>query len=623
MPFLMLIKLARLLFYINKLLHMTKFITLIALLYCAQTTLGQKQRNPLDSLKSCLVGAPNDSSRASIFREIGLLHVNNGNYPKAIEMFLKSKNLFQSIKNEYGIFRCDNILGITYSYMGQNQTAMRYILNAKNGINDGILYNNMGLIYYNSGFLDKSLCSYKKSLDFYRKESDTILIARLLNDIGSIYELQGNIDTAMAYYNECLKTSSDKFSLSSAYASLGDIYFKDGKNYLALEYENKSLKLAEEIGELISVRETEKMLSDIYLKIGDCKASLLHYKKYISIKDSLVNEDNIKQIVRVEETSKFEKERELAKAEQNKKDLIKQEELRHQKNQRNIFISGFIIVLFLSVFLFRAFKRNQKAKIIITRQKDIVDEQKKDILDSIIYASRIQRAILPPDNIIQEILPEHFIFFQPKDSVSGDFYFVDKRDNKIFWASCDATGHSVNGGMLSMLSMNILTEIIKEGEIVPSKILDKLNERFNKSLHKIDDTSVRDGLDITICCLNKNTMELSFSGANNPLWIVKNNIITEYKTDKMPIGQLYKKESYTNHTVKLEKDSTIYSFSDGICDLHSEENKKFMKKRFRELLITIQDKSMIEQKQVISETLNQFKGKAEQVDDMLLIGVKI
>lgn len=596
---------------------------LIIYLASISAVFAENTSRQLDSLQLLLKTAPNDSTRAGIMREIGLVYVNNGNYPKAIEIFLKSKDLFRSIKNDYGVFRCDNILGVTYCYMGDTKTALNYLLGAKMGFEDGLVYDNLGLVYYTMNDFEKSLLYYKKALDFYREKSDTTLIARKLNDVGSLYEILGKEDTAIAYYNECLKISYDKLNVSAAYASLGDIYFRHGKYHAALEFENKSLHISKEIADLISVRETEKMISDIYFKMGRCDSAFVHYRAYIFLKDSLVNEDNIRQIVRVEENSKFEKEKELAKAEQDKKDAIKKEELRHQTNQRNIFIGGFSLVLCLSVFLFLAFKRNQKAKIIITNQKILVDEQKKDILDSIIYASRIQRAILPPEGFMRDILPEHMIFFQPKDYVSGDFYLVDKIDDRIFWASCDATGHSVNGSMLHMLSMNILTEIIKEGEMVPSKILDKLNERFNKSLHKTDDTSVRDGLDITICCLNRNTLELNFAGANNPLWIIKDGVIVEHKTDKMPIGQIEKKELYTNHTVQLERGSSIYSFSDGICDLHSEDNKKFMKKRFRELLLSVQDKIMSEQKAIISETLNKFKGKAEQVDDMLLIGVRV
>lgn len=597
---------------------------LVFALLSSMVTIWAQKTAPIDSLSYLLKTSINDSSRGKILTQIGTYYMDNGNFPLAIQSLLKSKNIFENLKNEYGIFDCNNRLAITYCHTNNYKLGLEYLTQCKKQIDDGRLYDNLGYIHYNQNNTEQAKTYWEKSLDYYK--SDTLTTARLFNKLGSCYEIQGKIKIATSYYNKSLEMSesiNDRMGMVGAYASLGDIHFALNNYSTALEFENKSLKLSKELGDLLSTRETEKMLSDIYLQLGNCKASFEHFKNYISVRDSLVNEDNIKAIVKIEENHKFENIQSIEKSKQDKLDVIAQQE---KQRQRVIIYSigiGLILVMIFSIFIFSALKRNQKARMIITQQKSIVDGQKKDILDSIIYASRIQRAILPPDDFIKDTLPEHLIYFQPKDSVSGDFYFVDRKDDKIFWASCDATGHSVNGGMLSMLSMNILTEIIKEGETIPSKILDKLNERFNKSLHKKDDNSVRDGLDITICSLDKTTMELNFSGANNPLWIINNGVITEYKTDKMPIGQIDKKESYTNHTIQLKKDSVVYTFSDGICDLHSKENKKFMKKRFRELLLSVQDKSMKEQKNIISETLNKFKGQAEQVDDMLLIGIKI
>ena len=280
------------------------------------------------------------------------------------------------------------------------------------------------------------------------------------------------------------------------------------------------------------------------------------------------------------------------------------------------------LLLLFSIFIFRNYKQKQKLNISLVEKNKIIVEQNKDITDSIRYASRIQTSLLPPDNIINDILPEHLIYFSPRDLVSGDFYFVNKKDDKIFWASADCTGHGTSASLLSMLGINILSGIIKDGETIPSKILDKLNEQLNESLHKTNDDSIRDGMDITFCSFDKNTMMLCWSGANNPLWIIRNGELMEYKADKMPIGQMYKTAPYTNNEIQLQSGDCVYSFSDGLCDLHNEENKKFMKKRLRELLLSVQDKSMSEQKEIISQTLNKWRGNAIQIDDMLLMAVK-
>lgn len=605
---------------------MKQFIYIFLLLVSARCAIAENHQQRIDSLNRCLDTDLKDSVRASILREIGVSYVDLGDYPKAIEYFLNSKKIFERITNEYGIFRCQNSLGLAYCFMGDYQASLDYLTNAKTGIEDGLLYDNFGLLYFNKQDYPKSLSYFKQALEFYEAKHDTALITRLVNDVGSLYELLGKSDTAIIFYNKSLQMAEiiqDKTSFANALASLGDIFFKQQKYKQALDYEFRSLNISKEIGDLIAVRETEKILSEIYWAMNDCKSSLMHYQNYILIKDSLVNEHNIRQLVRVEEAHKFEKEKELAKAAQDKKDLLAAQ----QKNRQRIIIYsisvGLMLILLFSIILYRAFKGKQKQNIIISAQKKVVDEQNKDILDSIRYASRIQQAILPPDYLLKEILPEHFIYFEPKDIVSGDFYIVEQGNGRTFWASCDATGHGSSGALLSMLGSNILTGIIKDGTMTPSMILDKLNCKINESLHKTGDHSIRDGMDVTLCCLDRVTMTLQFSGANNPLWLIRSGEIIEYKADKMPIGQMYKEACYTNHEIKLQPNDCLYSFSDGICDLHSEQNKKFMKKRFRELLLSIQDKSMEEQKNIIYETLKEWKGEADQTDDMLIIGIKI
>lgn len=390
-----------------------------------------------------------------------------------------------------------------------------------------------------------------------------------------------------------------------------------------MKYELQSLELAKQIGYISSIKTTSKIISDIYFKLNNCAKAFEHYKQFTIAKDSMFNAETTKKITGAEKDFEYQKKEEHIKAEQDKKDILTAQEKKRQRIIIYSVSSGLFLILLLALFIFIGYKQKKKDNLEISEQKKLVDEKNKDILDSIRYASRIQQAILPPIDFVEEIFTEHFIYFEPRDIVSGDFYFADKIDDRLFWATADCTGHSVNGSMLSMLAGNILSDTIKRGEIIPSNILDKLNERFNESLHKINDNSVRDGLDITLCSLDKSTMTLNFSGANNPLWLIRNGEIIEYKTDKMPIGQIDKKESYTNYEIKLQPNDCIYSFSDGICDLHSEENKKFMKKRLRELLLSVQNNSMPEQKQIITKTLKQWKGNTEQTDDMLLMGIKI
>lgn len=567
------------------------------------------------------------SGISTSYLRLGSVYSAKGDYPKALEHFLKALKVYESTKNDNGIFLTNTSIGSIYFLQKDYSTALKYYFEGIDSkIGQGFAYGNIGMVYAEQQNHELALEYLTKALSYFNSVDDKNSTSSILGNIGAIHEGKGDYIKALKYYFEALEIKSlidDKLGMCDILGSIGDIYYKQRDYKNALHYEDKSLELSKKIGYINSMAVTEEMISHIYTELGNSSQALQHYKQYIALKDSMFNEESTKRTVRAEMDFQFQKEQELIKMEQTKKDIITAQE---KKRQRLIIYSvtgGLVLMLALALFIYRGYKHKLKANIIISKQKQIVDEKNRDILDSIRYAARIQQAILPPQNLIDEILPEHFIYFEPKDIVSGDFYFVDKINDTIFWASVDATGHSANGAMLSMLSLNILSGIVKEGEIVPSKILDKLNQRFNESLHKINDDSIRDGLDISFCSLDKENMILNYSGANNPLWIIRAGEILEYKADKMPIGQMYKSATYTNHQIQLQKGDSIYTFSDGICDLHSVENKKFLKKRLRELLLSIQDKSLKEQKVIISEALANFKGDAEQVDDMLIISIKI
>jgi serine phosphatase RsbU (regulator of sigma subunit) len=563
---------------------------------------------------------------ASSYRKAGVAYIQKCDYPKGLDYLLKS------LKNQDKLSIAENILlhnniGMIYYYRGDYSKALEYFFQVSNFNGNNPLTNeNIGMAYLGSNEFNLSLKYFNRALTSYQDNQDKNSIGRVFNSIGTIYENKGELDGALKYYLESLKIKRqiiDNQGISDAMASIGDIFYKQKKYSESIRYENQSIEIAKKIRYMISVQQTDEELSKIYSEIGDNAKALYYYRNYIGIRDSLYNEEATKRTVREEESYKYDVRQSIEKSEQDKKDLITTQE---KKRQRIIIYSisgGLFLVLLFSIILFRGYQQTKRATIIISKQKNIVDDKNKEITDSIRYASRIQQAILPPDIFVCSVMPEHLIYFTPKDIVSGDFYFIERKNDDVLWATCDATGHGASGAMLSMLGLNILSGIVKDGETIPSKILDKLNESINQSLHKTGDDSIRDGMDVSLCSLNTNTLALSYAGANNPLWIIRNGSIIEYKADKMPIGQMYKSSKYTNQEIQLQKNDCIYSFSDGICDLHSEENKKFMKKRLRDLLISIQEKSMTEQKLIISETLQKWQGNAEQVDDMLLIGIRV
>jgi serine phosphatase RsbU (regulator of sigma subunit) len=255
-------------------------------------------------------------------------------------------------------------------------------------------------------------------------------------------------------------------------------------------------------------------------------------------------------------------------------------------------------------------------------------EKNKDITDSIRYAKRIQEAILPPESLVKKYLPDSFIFAKPKDIVSGDFYLVDKKGEQVVFAAVDCTGHGVPGAFMSIVGHNILSHALSEsGTVTPSVLLDKLNKGVSEALNQAsEDTKLRDGMDIALCAVNFNTLELQFAGAYNPLFIVRGGEFIEVKGDNIAIGSYtgIQQSTYTNHRIQLQKGDIIYVFTDGYIDqFGGPDGKKFKLNQFKSMLSTLNNVSLPQQALIIEKSIEQWRGVLQQVDDILVIGVKI
>jgi serine phosphatase RsbU (regulator of sigma subunit) len=264
----------------------------------------------------------------------------------------------------------------------------------------------------------------------------------------------------------------------------------------------------------------------------------------------------------------------------------------------------------------------------INKQKEILEDRNKEILDSIKYAKRLQSAILPPAELIQKSFNDCFILFKPKDIVSGDFYWLGKADKEILVAAVDCTGHGVPGAMVSVVGANNLDRCIKEfGLKKPADVLDKLSNLVTETFETTDD-NVQDGMDISLCNINFKTNKLQYSGANNPVWIVrKTNDLTELielKPDKQPIGKYEFRKPFTNNEFELIKGDCIYLFSDGYADQFGGPNgKKFKYKTLKDLLMSVHDKNMAAQKEELDNTFESWKGMLDQIDDVCVIGIRV
>ncbi len=267
----------------------------------------------------------------------------------------------------------------------------------------------------------------------------------------------------------------------------------------------------------------------------------------------------------------------------------------------------------------------------VKNQNVQISEQNEQITASIHYASRIQEALLPPAVQIQDVINEYFVLFKPKDIVSGDFYWFKKINNNIVFAAADSTGHGVPGAFMSMLGIAFMNEIVTEefhnsDACSASTILDDLRDKVKDTLRQTgEEGQTKDGMDMALILLNTETLVMQFSGAYNPLYIVRNNKLTEVQADKMPVGVYLKdSEPFSNKKAQLQKGDILYMFSDGYYDqFGGETGRKFMKKRFRELLEEVSIKPLAEQKEILNNTLNEWQGEHEQADDILVVGIKV
>ncbi len=269
---------------------------------------------------------------------------------------------------------------------------------------------------------------------------------------------------------------------------------------------------------------------------------------------------------------------------------------------------------------------NQKEEIEIQRNK--IAGQNREIKDSILYAKRIQTAVMPDHTSIGNLLPDYFVLFRPKDIVSGDFYWITKKGNKVIIAAADCTGHGVPGGFLSMLGISLLNEIsVIDKNFKANEILNHLKAHLKSTLIKEghSEEETKDGMDIALCIIDQKNNTLQYSGANNPLYLIRNKELVEYNADKMPIGTFIgEKDSFTNIEIDLQPADIFYLFSDGFKDqLGGPQIKRLKSKNFRNLLLDGHDKPMQKQKELLEQYFDGWRGENEQTDDIMIIGIKI
>ena len=467
-----------------------------------------------------------------------------------------------------------------------------------------------------------------ESLELYEALSNEQGIAKVLNHLGDVYLETDDPDIALKKYRKALEIEheiGDKKGIVASEYSIGRIYYKKRQYIRSLEYLKKAFEMADEMDlnqERINISES---LIKTYAGLGMHEKAVEYFEFFKRERDSLFSEQSQKIITEMQ--TKYETEKKEQKIELLNNQMKLKDKINRQQRYIIYFIIGVIAVIFGFLFLvYRQNKQIKKANILLEEQNDLISQQKQEITDSIHYASRIQNAILPPETYLQKNIKEHFILFKPRDIVSGDYYWMTQKNNQTIITAADCTGHGVPGAFMSMLGVAMLNEIVNNMQTLNAAcILNELRTNIIKSLHQTGEFGgSKDGMDMTLCIINWKDSSIQFAGANNPLYMIRNNELSEIKGDKMPIGIYAKGEKpFTNHQVNMQKNDVIYMFSDGYADqFGGPAGKKFKYKTFKELLVKIHEKPMEEQKIILDETIINWQGDYKQLDDIIVMGIR-
>ena len=581
---------------------------------------------------------------AASFGNIGIINGMQADYPKALDYFLKALKIVEGLGDKNGIAKRLGNIGIVYEKQGDNPLALDYNLKAlriaeelSNLQLQASALGNIGNVYRNQGDYLKALDFDFKALKIMEGLRDKNGIAVILGNIGNIYYKQSNYPEALNFDFKALKMSeelADKNGVARHLGNIGLLYSTTGKFKESENYLKRAIAKEDSIGMFKELIIDETNLSQLYNTIGRYKEALIHYKKAIVLKDTIFSQENKKQLVRKEMNYEFDKKELAAKAEQDKKDAVTAEEKQRQKVIIYSVSGGLFLVVLLALFIFRGYKQKQKANSIITlqkaeveKQKELVEKKNREITDSINYAKRIQQAKLPKKEEIYSALPQSFVLFKPKDIVSGDFYFFHKNEPTIFIAAADCTGHGVPGAFMSMIGSEKLEDAVSQTADT-SEILKLLNKGIKTSLHQSESNeSTRDGMDIALCAIDTKNRIVKYAGANRPIWIIRKGQteVEETKATKKAIGGFTEdKQHFDTHEIKLQQGDTFYISTDGYVDqFGGEDRKKIMTKKFKEILLSFQDKTMQEQEKYLDNFVENWKAGREQVDDILVIGVRL
>jgi len=626
-----------------------------------------------------------NTTKASILNNIALAYQYEGDYEKSINIYVQSLNIYEQLNDMRTAMLIYNNIGSLYKEIGYFNKAIEYYqkkIAFSQEIGDQIEYckslNNIAGCYAEMHNNDTAITIYESAIPLFDSFDDKETKAMIYKGIADCEIEKSNYKKALKYAQKALDLrliiNNDNL-IYRTYLTIAEAFNGLKKYRMALTYYRKCEKYSQESGDVQIKLKTMFGLANSLSILGNYRESNNYLALYIALNDSIMNSNVQQQISDLEtkyQTEKKEQQILLQDAELEKNQVtiaFEKAESEKKAAQRNLFMFGFGLILILALVVFRGYRQKaQSNKIIaekneklnqliteVTTQKDEIEKQKSEIEEihnevsqSINYAKRIQSSILPETEILTNSLPDHFVLFKPRDVVSGDFYWFTKIEHQLFATVADCTGHGVPGAFMSMLGVSFLRDIVNKSNIYqPDKILNQLRKDIIRTLkQKGVSGEQKDGMDMAFIRLDFQSLQLEFSGANNPLVIIsktkpevlsENTIIKEMrlednddwglyevKPDKMPISIYEKMNDFSNHRFQLHKEDRVYMFSDGFLDqFGGPKGKKFKSKPFKRLLLEHTHLSISDQEQLLNQTIISWMEFQHQVDDISVIGIQV
>lgn len=610
----------------------------------------------------------NKEYMSSTYNDLGVIMDDLGLFEEALDYYIKSLDIDRELGNTQGVSASLINVGNLHIKQGNHQEAIIILeesLSIQEESNDSlgmaVSLNNMATAYIETNKLDTALRLSRRAIAICKEKNVLPSLANSYSNSGKAYLKKELYDSVDSYYNKALllrEKTKDMDGMVSSLIDIADLNTKQGFYKEALSYANRAYVYAEDIGFKKMISTSTKKLSKIHEKLNENQEALFFLKKHMDIENELKKNSYTKSLYKAQYQSEYEGKRfqdSIVNAQASKEREIqaKLDEEIIKKNRFYIVLSliGLLVLSAASLILVRTNRRKHEANKIIESQKYEVEKQKtrlekqheqleeshKEISDSIVYAKRLQQAILPKQSELTKVFKNCLVFFAPKDVVSGDFYWMTHKNDVTLLAVADCTGHGVPGAMVSVVCSNALYRSVNEYDLIePKLILDKTRELVIETFAR-SGKDVKDGMDISLLAIKGN--EVTFAGANNALWIIRqkekpqiesdtqlshnDTILYEIKGDKQPIGLATEMSPFSQSELALEKEDMIFMTTDGYADqFGGEKGKKMKSKTFKQYLLEISDKPTERQQTLIRHIFDNWKGDFEQLDDVCVLGIK-